>query len=301
MRQIWSKLISGLKHNWQFLFLVGLLFFLLRPEDTFPVFRSQSSENFYPTEMVKTGEKSAGVSSGYPPSLTEPPPTTRPDKRLVVKNSRLSLLVKDVRKSQQRIIQKANQLGGYMVNSTLDTPEGIQKGSVTVRIPQNKLGQFLEYTRNLSVRVISENLVGYDVTDEYVDIQSRLESLYKTKTKFERLLEKADRAGDILEIQRELNNLQKQIDKLKGRQKYLQENAKLVKVTIYLSTDELSLPYTPSRPWSPKAIFKQAVRSLISTFRFTASAFIWVGVYSVIWLPVILVVLLIWKRIGKKK
>jgi hypothetical protein len=109
-------------------------------------------------------------------------------------------------------------------------------------------------------------------------------------------LEKAEKVQDILQVQRELINLHQQIDNLKGKQKYLQSNAQMAKVTVYLSTDELALPYSPTHPWRPKVIFKQAVRSLIGTVRLAGTAFIWVGVYSIIWLPLLLVAWLIKRR-----
>ncbi|RLC34604.1 hypothetical protein DRH14_02590, partial [Candidatus Shapirobacteria bacterium] len=86
--------------------------------------------------------------------------------------------------------------------------------------------------------------------------------------------------SDLLNVQRELTNLQRQIDNLVGRQKYLKKSAEFTKLTIYLSTDELELPYTPTKAWRPKVIFKKAIRSLISNFRLLANLFIWVMVYS---------------------
>jgi len=47
--------------------------------------------------------------------------------------------------------------------------------------------------------------------------------------------------------------------------KYFEQSAKLTKITVYLSTDELSLPYAPTNQWRPLVIVKEAFRSLIST------------------------------------
>jgi len=69
-------------------------------------------------------------------------------------------------------------------------------------------------------------------------------------------------------------------------------------VTVYLSTDEYTLPYAPSEPWRPDVIFKTAVRSLIGNLRGIASTAIWLVVYSVIWVPVLILVLYIR---GRKK
>ena len=72
------------------------------------------------------------------------------------------------------------------------------------------------------------------------------------------------------------------------------------KITLYLSTDELSLPYTPDTKFRPNVVFKLAVRSLLDTLRAIAEALIWVGVYSAIWLPVVIIYLIV-KRIRKSR
>ena len=144
--------------------------------------------------------------------------------------------------------------------------------------------------------MVSENLTGEDVTDQFVDIDARLATLYRTKAKFEEILDKAVKVEDLLNVQRELINLQTQIDSLKGQQLYLEKSAAMAKITIYLSTDELALPYAPSEAWRPTVILKLAVRSLVGNLRNFGSALIWIGVYSVVWVPILIVLFIIRKR-----
>ena len=146
----------------------------------------------------------------------------------------------------------------------------------------------------------SERILGTDVTDEYVDIEARLVTLEKTKDKFEEILEIATEVQDILNVQRQLIYVQDQIDVLKGRQEYLEQTAKLSKVTVYLSTDEYALPYAPTEAFRPRVIFKLAVRSLVRALRSVARALIWIGVYAVVLIPLGLIVFFIWKWWKKK-
>lgn len=239
--------------------------------------------------MVSKGILPEGpMPSDYAPSETK--------ERMVVQESWLSLVVKNVRETGEKVINKAEEVGGYMVSSSLSKPEDAPYANVVVRVPAEKLNEVLDYYRKLAVKVSSENLYGYDVTDEYVDIEARLETLNKTKAKFEEILKSAVRVADILEVNRELINLQEQIDNLKGRQKYLEQTAKLAKISVYLSTDELALPYTPTQAFRPAVIFKQAVRSLIGTLRKLATALIWFVVYIPIWVPALLILKFLKKR-----
>ncbi len=223
-------------------------------------------------------------------------PAPNVSNRMVVKESYLSLLVDKVTEIQNKILQRVQQSGGYMVSSSVDNPQDVATATVVVRIPTKNLDTMLSYFRSLSVKVVSENLQGTDVTDEYVDNDARLAILNQTKAKFEDILNKAVTVQDMLSVQQELINLQAQIDAIKGSQKYLEETASYSRVTIYLSTDELALPYAPTKVWRPQVIFKEAIRSLIGAFRHIGTTIIWIGVYAVIWLPVTIIAYLIYKK-----
>ncbi|PJE66634.1 hypothetical protein COU93_03235, partial [Candidatus Shapirobacteria bacterium CG10_big_fil_rev_8_21_14_0_10_36_6] len=86
------------------------------------------------------------------------------------------------------------------------------------------------------------------------------------------------------------------INSVKGQQKYFEQSAKLSKITIYLSTDDLALPYAPTNEWRPAVVFKEAVRSLINNIRGLGNILIWVVVFSPLWIPAIFVI-----RFAKKK
>jgi len=233
--------------------------------------------------------------------LSESAPNANIKDRLVIKNSYLSLQVSKVTEVQKQVIQKAEELGGYMVNSSIDNPSDVASATVIVRIPSKQFESALQYYRSLSIKVVSENLQGYDVTDQYTDFAAQLKTYEKTKVIFEGMLDKATNVQDILQIQREIINIQASIDSIKGQQDYLKKNAEMAKITLYLSTDELALPYAPTETWRPKVIFKQAVRSLVGTLRNIGSLIIWVGVYSVLLVPIILIIIFIRRRIQVKK
>jgi len=235
-----------------------------------------------------------------PPSAPESAPTLDKEERMVVEESNVSLLVEGVSQKLDQIIKHTEGKGGYMVSSSLKQPEEAPFATLVLRVPQKELRPTLEYLRDLSIRVTSENLSGRDVTDQYFDLEARLETLEKTRIKFEEILEKAVKVDDILRVQREIVSLQSQIDNLKGRQEYLKKTSESAKLTIYLSSDEWALPYAPSKPFRVKVIFKQAVRSLILALRGLAKSAIWLGVYAVIWLPALIIFLVVKRKLGKK-
>jgi len=286
-----SSIISYLKHN-KLVVLLSLIivFFLI----------NSLPKNQYSSRPIAIANKSMIGQGNLDSAMTLPSyeaaPAPEVKDRLVIKESNLSLLVNKVGEAQKEVLRRVEEMGGYMVSTSLSNPQDQATATVVVRIPAEKLEQTLDSFRKIAVKVISENLQGQDVTDQYVDLQARLDTLQKTKDKFEQIMDRATLVSEILEVQRELINLQAQIDSIKGQQQYLEKNAQMAKITIYLSTDELSLPYSPSKAWRPSVIFKQAVRSLMGAFIVIGTLAIWIAVFSVIWLPILLIVRYLRKR-----
>ena len=256
---------------------------------------SMSSRQGAVQEMAVSNALPKAGGGFIPPVNNGIAPTDSSD-RMVIKESTLSLMVKDVAESIKTIQTATEKSGGYLINSHLSKPQESGSGSISVRVPESKLTGALAEFRKAGLRVIDEYISGNDVTDQYVDLEARLATLNKTKTKFEQILEQTVQVQDLLNVQRELVNLQQQIDSIKGQQQYLAQSAKLSKVTVYLSTDEFSLPYSPADPWRPNVVFKLAVRSLVSALRGIGTAAIWIGVYSPIWAPILFSVWLINKK-----
>lgn len=289
-----SKFIAWLGSNKLVVILVliiGYLFLANRPFTFKQSSLTAGSRNMAAPatmEMGMAADEAVGIIPPYPEPQPDVPPSDRSD-RLVITDTNLSLLVKDVSSTLDQILGKTQELGGFLVSSHLNRPEGAASASIVVRVPSAKKDQALDAFKSFSVRTVSESVTGRDVTDQYENIEAKLAVLNTTKAKFEAIQDQAITVEELLKVQRELVNLQSQIDNMVGRQQYLEQSANLTKITIYLSTDELALPYAPDQPWRPQAVFRQAVRSLITSARSAASLAIWAGVYAVIWLPLLLI------------
>jgi len=295
-----NKLIDWVRRNKlnSILILLVLFLFFKKAPAYFPSVLKTSNIGF---EQQAVDMAPASISLGRGGVSSESAPMPEVEDRMVVQESNLSIVVDDVRKSSDQILNKVNAIGGYMVSSSVSQPQESSSGTLTVRVPAEELGSMLEYLRTVGVKVTSENLFGRDVTDQYVDLDARLSTLNKTKAKFESILDTATKITDILEVQRQLIYIQDQIDRLKGQQEYLEKTAENAKITIYLSTDEWSLPYAPDDNFRPQVIFKQAVRALVRSLRGLVEKSIWVGVYGAVWLPIGLIALVVVKKINKRK
>jgi len=216
--------------------------------------------------------------------------------RMVTKDTNLSLKVKDVKVTLDKIDNKTKEMNGYMVNSSMNQPGEVVSGNITIRVPTEKRDEMIKSLGELAVKVVSESVYGRDVTDQYTDIETRLKILESTKNKYQEIINRAIIVGDILSAQRELMNLQIQIDNLKGSKKYLEESVKLTRIAVYLSTDELALPYAPDNEWRPMQIFKEAVRSMVGVARSIGSLIIYVIVFLPVLIPIGVIIWIVRKK-----
>ena len=233
-----------------------------------------------------------------PPIIDEFAPTLDIQDRKVITNSQMSLLVKDVRQTADQIATEADVIGGYFVDKNIYTPEEGGTGYVTIRIPVTKRDHMVEYLRDVGIRVISENIQANDITDQFTDIEARLETLNKTLARYQEILDEATNVDEILRVQQNIFRVQEQMDRYKGTLQALTAKSSTTLISINLTTDELALPYSPGAPWNPNKVFKLAVRSLVQNLRNLGDMGIWLAVYSVVWIPALLIIKIFknWQR-----
>ena len=122
---------------------------------------------------------------------TEPGSSSLPEERMIVRNGDISLVVDDVSQTQEEISGLAARLGGWVVNSNIYGEAEEQRGWVSIRIPSDKFDQAMDELRTMAVRVTSESTSTQDITEEYVDLESRLRNAEATESQYLTLLERA--------------------------------------------------------------------------------------------------------------
>ena len=183
------------------------------------------------------------------PSLEEVQASVAAQNRIIVRTVGMGLIVADVAGSVDLVGDVAVDLGGWTVSSDRSA---IHRGNVSVRVPAQQLDEAVRRIRALGTRVDWESSTSQDVTDEYVDSNSRLRSLRATEMALLNLLNKAQDVEDALEVQRELTDLQAEIESLEGRIKFLEQTAaySLINVTLTLAPQPMAIDAGPDQTFS---------------------------------------------------
>jgi hypothetical protein len=206
--------------------------------------------------------------------------------RLIIRNAWLDLVVPDTEDALSEIEDVTGEMGGFVVQSNVYQYDESKRASIQIRIPAEKLDEALEHFRGMATEVRSENVSGQDVTDEYVDLQSRLRSKEATEAKLIEFMGKAEDVEAALAVQAELERIQTDIEVIKGRMQYLEQSAAMSSVSIELTPDELAQPIEIGG-WHPEGTLRDSVEALIRVLQFLVDALI---VIVVVVLPVVIVI-----------
>ena len=227
--------------------------------------------------------------------------------RMIIYSGQLSLVVKDTRAVVEQITQVVKDAGGFVTQSNTYQDQGHTRATMSVRVPGEDLAQLkttLGKIKALAMTVESENLNGQDVTDQYADTQADIENLTAQRDSYRKLLDRAEKMEDILNIQTRLDQVQGQINTLTGSQLKLKESVKLATVSITLTPDALAQPIIVGS-WRPQGTARDAFRALLNALKALGDILIWTGicilpVALLIGVPAFLVVRLALSRRRKK-
>ena len=188
--------------------------------------------------------------------------------RLVIQNVDMSIVVADPKARMDEIADMAVAMGGFVVSSNLyQSSYGpneivVPEGRMTVRVPSERLDEALETIKEGAVDVNYENRSGEDVTSQYVDLQSRLKAKQAAEEKLLEFLDDATNTEETLSVYVQLQQIQSEIEVLKGQIKYYEESAALSAVSIQLIAEEKVKPIEIGG-WKLQGTANDAVQDLI--------------------------------------
>lgn len=210
--------------------------------------------------------------------------------KMVIKDAELEILVQ----STDIAIAQTNQLtadyDGYIISTQSWYTDGFKHATLRLGIPSVSFETVLNQLRDIGLRVISETASGQDVSNEYVDLQSKLTNLEATATRIRDFLNDAKTIEETLTISAQLSELEAQIENVKGQMRYYEGRSAYSTVTVNLvpqhPTPIPTLTPTPIPPtptptptpgWNAADTFDEASNVLVNLAQATVDLLIWVG------------------------
>jgi len=187
--------------------------------------------------------------------------------RLVVQTAELTIVVKDVKTRVTDLEQMATTMGGYLVSVNIGqtyAPDGTQEpdAQIVIRVPANQLDTALNQIKKDAVDVQNETRTGQDITSQYVDLQSRLTAKEAAADQLTKIMESATKTQDVLDVYQQLQQVDSDIEVLKGQIQYDQEAAQLSAITVHIVAEATIKPIQVGG-WKPQGTARDAIQNLI--------------------------------------
>lgn len=164
----------------------------------------------------------------------QPTENTSPqDKRMIIRTGTMSIENDSFDETEAKAKEIAKNMGGFITNSTAQVNQsGKKQGTLTIRVQADKYDALLAELAKTG-KVMSQNITGRDVTEEYVDAEARLKTQRELETRLLQLLaEKTANLTAVVEVEQKLANVRENIEKTEGRMRMLKDQASYSTITL---------------------------------------------------------------------
>ena len=241
----------------------------------------------------------SGASSGSAPSTTgsssqgQQKQSVDPPAQYLIKTLKVSMNVKDTTKAADALQTwiTTTDTNASSAGTTYDqVGDNLYNVSLTFLVQASLYPQIEQYLRDYASQnggqLLSLNETVQDVTNDYIDTQSRLTNLRTEQTRLLDLLAHAQALGDIISIQDKLTDTEGQIETIEAHLKQL--NGQVSYYTIAITLQPLTLAPTPPAPagWSIGQTFHDAFAASLGFAQGLLTFLVWLLAYSVYLIPV---------------
>jgi hypothetical protein len=183
-------------------------------------------------QLEKLEEKADTIAFQTPrqPSFQQTPGKQQPaivkdwDKK-IIKTATLNAEVKDLQTFSKALSEKVKAFGGYIVSEQQSGSDYKIESNVSIKIPVAQFDAAVSDLLKDASRVDGKQISSEDVSSEYIDSKSRLEAKKQIRLRYLELLKVAKNMSDIIEVQKEINEIQEEIEMVSGRINYLGHSA----------------------------------------------------------------------------
>ncbi len=213
-----------------------------------------------PAQENKQGaaKDSAGTGQGE----AQKAPDSAAQNRQLVRTAQVDLRGDDVAGALVKVKDLTAREGGYIGQENSSTTSG----SLTLRVPSDRMDAVLKGLGEVEgTNVVRRETKSEDVTDQVVDVESRLATQRASVDRVRALLERAATTSEITDIEGELTQRQSELESLQRR--YDSLKGQVAQSTITVSIRQGSAPTAPEEKLGFLGALESGWHALLEAFR----------------------------------
>lgn len=197
-------------------------------------------EEAVPLPGDQTSDTSQAPSQKHQPQIhnsTIGDPKIDWDKK-IIKTASIDLEVKNFKSFNDLLHNNIKKYGAYVAQEEQNQTEYKIENTVTIKVPVDQFDDLVTAFTSEQLP-FEKKITSEDVTTQVVDTKSRMEAKKEVRLKYLEMLKQAKNMEETLTMQREINQIQEDIEAANGRIEYLSHSAaySTVSLTYYQILD----------------------------------------------------------------
>jgi hypothetical protein len=189
--------------------------------------QNQSDKSAYIADDLMMDEEIIPITrqelNSPPSSPLTPTETKEVIKKKIIKDGRIGIEVQDLERTKTQIDSLVAKHGGYYANERLNNSDWEISYNLKIRIPRDNFEKLIAEVETGGGEIKYKEVDARDVTDQFIDLETRLANKKSYLSKYNELLKQAKSVKDILEIEEKIRGIEEEIESTTGRLKYLSD------------------------------------------------------------------------------
>lgn len=152
--------------------------------------------------------------------------------RQLIKEGNISFECENVLHTKAAVEEICKSLGAYTSSEGQDSYGEHLTYRQTIRVPSAKFDTLLSHLEKLAIKIESKDISTRDVTEEFIDLDTRLKTKKELEDRYREILKQAHNVQEVLAVEREIGNVRSEIESMEGRLNYLKDRIALSTLTI---------------------------------------------------------------------
>ena len=164
----------------------------------------------------------------------------------LIRNGMMTIKVADALDAKNRTKEILASYDAYIGNEQFDNTDYSASYHMQIRVPADKLDALITDLERLDGEVQNKSIQSLDVTEEFMDLETRLINKKAYLEQYREILKTARTVEDILKVREQIRALEEEIESAEGRLKYLRNQVALSTLNLTL-LQEKAYVYKPDR------------------------------------------------------
>lgn len=189
--------------------------------------------------------------------IIEAPPTAQGDpsseklllsqdiSQKLVRSGGINFQSEDIEKDYAKIKSMLGGFNAYLENENQNNDNYRKSYNLSIRVPSEKYDSLLNSISGIAFKVESKYSNVDDVTERYYDLQNRIQNKKELEIRYREILSKANQVKDIIEIERNLNEVRTDIEMMEGQFNFLSKQIQFSSLQVQFYEE---LPYELNSP-----------------------------------------------------